>query len=144
MVMPRHLTLYPKEKSTGFEVKKLECIAHVQKRMGGCRLRALRNSMESRKLSDAKGISGHGRLTDNEISKLQQYYSLAIRQNMNSVPDTFKAVWAIYFHKLSTDSVHSMVYAQLVRILGVSLKKLNCWEKPIYISIYFLDLCFLP
>ncbi|GFY23006.1 uncharacterized protein TNCV_2182671 [Trichonephila clavipes] len=87
-----------------FEVKKLECIAHVQKRMGG-RLRALRKSMKSRKLSDGKGISGRGRLTDNEISKLQQFYGLAIRRNMNSVSDMFKAVWAIYFHKLSTDFV---------------------------------------
>ncbi|GFT28491.1 uncharacterized protein TNCV_429041 [Trichonephila clavipes] len=61
--------------------------------------------MKSRKRSDGKGISGRGRLTDNEISKLQQYYGLAIRRNMNSVSDMFKAVWAIYFHKLSTDSV---------------------------------------
>ncbi|GFU96393.1 uncharacterized protein TNCV_89691 [Trichonephila clavipes] len=63
----------------------------------GGRLRALRNSIKSRKLSDGKGISGRGRLTDNEISKLQQYYGLAIRRNMNSVFDMFKAVWAIYF-----------------------------------------------
>ncbi|GFW90203.1 uncharacterized protein TNCV_1790231 [Trichonephila clavipes] len=47
--------------------------------------------MKSRKLSDGKGISGRGRLTDNEISKLQQYYGLAIRRNMNSVSDMFKA-----------------------------------------------------
>ncbi|GFY07945.1 uncharacterized protein TNCV_2579771 [Trichonephila clavipes] len=86
-----------------FEVKKLECIANVLKRMGS-RLRALRNSMKSRKLSDGKGISGRGRLTDNEISKLQQYCGLAIRRNMHSVSDMFKAVWAIYFSKLSTDS----------------------------------------
>ncbi|GFX27790.1 uncharacterized protein TNCV_2614501 [Trichonephila clavipes] len=72
--------------------------------MGG-RLSALRNSMKSRNLSNGKGISGRGRLTDDEISKLQQYYGLAIRRNMNSVSDMFKAVWAIYFHKLSTDSV---------------------------------------
>ncbi|GFW30327.1 uncharacterized protein TNCV_3850981 [Trichonephila clavipes] len=71
----------------------------------GGRLRALRNSMKFRKLSDVKGISGRGSLTDNEISKLQQYYGLAIRRNMNSMSDMFKAVWAIYFHKLSTDSV---------------------------------------
>ncbi|GFT59316.1 uncharacterized protein TNCV_3892431 [Trichonephila clavipes] len=99
----------------------------------GGRLRALRNSMKSRKLSDGKGISGRGRLTDNEISKLQQYYGLAIRRNMNFVSDMFKAVWVIYFHKLSTDSVpQHLVYAQLVRILGAGLTKLNCWEKLMY------------
>ncbi|GFW06661.1 uncharacterized protein TNCV_3287621 [Trichonephila clavipes] len=61
--------------------------------------------MKSRKPSDGKGISGRRRLTDNEISKLQQYYGLAVQRNMNSVSDMFNAVWAIYFHKLSTDSV---------------------------------------
>ncbi|GFY21374.1 uncharacterized protein TNCV_3994181 [Trichonephila clavipes] len=71
----------------------------------GGRLSALKNSMQSRKLSDGKDISGRGRLTYNEISNLQQYYGLAIRRNMNSMSDMFKAVWAIYFHKLSTDSV---------------------------------------
>ncbi|GFX58573.1 uncharacterized protein TNCV_417521 [Trichonephila clavipes] len=67
-----------------FEVKKLECIRHVQKQMGS-RLRALRNSMKSQKLSDA----GRGRLTDNQISKLQQYYGLAIGRNRNSVSNMF-------------------------------------------------------
>ncbi|GFX13531.1 uncharacterized protein TNCV_2192851 [Trichonephila clavipes] len=86
-----------------FPVEKLECIGHVQKRMGA-RLRALKNNLKSTKLSDNKPISGRGRLTDAEIHLLQKYYGLAIRRNVGkSVADMSKSIWAIYFHKLSTD-----------------------------------------
>ncbi|GFU72763.1 uncharacterized protein TNCV_3686951 [Trichonephila clavipes] len=86
-----------------FPVEKLECIGHVQKRMGA-RLRALKNNLKSTKLSDNKPISGRGRLTDAEILLLQNYYGLAIRRNVGkSVADMSKSIWAIYFHKLSTD-----------------------------------------
>ncbi|GFX02233.1 uncharacterized protein TNCV_138091 [Trichonephila clavipes] len=86
-----------------FPVEKLECIGHVQKRMGA-RLRALKNNLKSTKLSDNKPISGRGRLTDAEILLLQKYYGLAIRRNVGkSVADMSKSIWATYFHKLSTD-----------------------------------------
>ncbi|GFX03808.1 uncharacterized protein TNCV_2113801 [Trichonephila clavipes] len=86
-----------------FPVEKLECIGHVQKD-DGARLRALKNNLKSTKLSDNKPISGRGRLTDAEILLLQKYYGLAIRRNVGkSVADMSKSIWAIYFHKLSTD-----------------------------------------
>ncbi|GFT20932.1 uncharacterized protein TNCV_3130861 [Trichonephila clavipes] len=86
-----------------FPVEKLECIGHVQKRMGA-RLRALKNNLKSTKLSDNKPISGRGRLTDAEILQLQKYYGLAISRNVGkAVADMSKSIWAIYFHKLSTD-----------------------------------------
>ncbi|GFU68769.1 uncharacterized protein TNCV_4400471 [Trichonephila clavipes] len=81
-----------------FPVEKLECIGHVQKRMGA-RLRALKNNLKSTKLSDNKPISGRGRLTDAEILLLQKYYGLAIRRNVGkSIADMSKSIWAIYFH----------------------------------------------
>ncbi|GFX07120.1 uncharacterized protein TNCV_4268721 [Trichonephila clavipes] len=86
-----------------FPVEKLECIGHVQKRMGA-RLRALKNNLKSTKQSDSKPISGRGRLTDAEILLLQNYYGLAIRRNVGkSFADMSKSIWEIYFHKLSTD-----------------------------------------
>ncbi|GFT74704.1 uncharacterized protein TNCV_562561 [Trichonephila clavipes] len=86
-----------------FPVENLECISHVQKRMGA-RLRALKNNLKSTKPSDNKPISGRGRLTDAEILLLQKYYGLAIRRNVGkSVADMSNCIWAIYFHKLSTD-----------------------------------------
>ena len=56
---------------------KLECVGHVQKRLGA-RLRKLQNDMKGEKFSDGKG---KGKLTDKIINKMQNYYDMAIRQN---------------------------------------------------------------
>ncbi|GFT58258.1 uncharacterized protein TNCV_2117901 [Trichonephila clavipes] len=70
----------------------------------GSKTKALKNNLKSTKLSDNKPISGRGRLTDAEVLLLQKYYGLAIRRNVGkSVADMSKSIWAIYFHKLSTD-----------------------------------------
>ncbi|GFV30110.1 uncharacterized protein TNCV_4827261 [Trichonephila clavipes] len=84
------------------EVKKLECVGHVQKRMG-TRLRNILKMSKGIKLSDGKNISGRGRLTLKEVDSIQHYYGLAIRKNLSSVEDMKRAIWAIYFHKLSTE-----------------------------------------
>lgn len=84
-------------------ITKTECVQHVQKRMG-TRLRKLKQDFKNTKLSDGKGISGKGRLTDNLITKLTLYYGNAIRANSESLPDMRNAVWATYFHVRSTDS----------------------------------------
>ena len=59
--------------------------------------------MKGQTLSDGKTLGGAGRLTDAEIDKLQTYYSLAIRRNTHDVEKMRTAVWAIFFHKASTD-----------------------------------------
>ncbi|GFU72404.1 uncharacterized protein TNCV_933551 [Trichonephila clavipes] len=84
------------------EVEKLECVGHVQKRMG-TRLRNILKMSKGIKLSDGKNISGRGRLTLKEVDSIQHYYGLAIRKNVSSVEDMKRAIWAIYFHKLSTE-----------------------------------------
>ncbi|KAJ4442111.1 hypothetical protein ANN_11977 [Periplaneta americana] len=85
------------------EITKLECVGHVQKRMGA-RLRKLKKDMKGKTLSDGKSLTGRGRLTDTEIDLLQQYYGLAIRRNAGkTIKDMQQAIWAIYFHKLSND-----------------------------------------
>ncbi|GFX66873.1 uncharacterized protein TNCV_999121 [Trichonephila clavipes] len=81
------------------EVEKLECVGHVQKRMG-TRLRNILKMSKGIKLSDGENISGRGRLTLKEVDSIQHYYGLAIRKNLSSVE---RAIWAIYFHKLSTE-----------------------------------------
>ncbi|GFU80951.1 uncharacterized protein TNCV_1276971 [Trichonephila clavipes] len=83
------------------EVEKLECVGHVQKRMG-TRLRNILKTSKGIKLSDGENISGRGRLTLKEDS-IQHYYGLAIRKNLSSVEDMKRAIWAIYFHKISTE-----------------------------------------
>jgi len=84
------------------KVEKLECIGHIQKRMGR-RLRNLKKSMSGQKLYDGKVIGGRNRLTNTVIDKLQKYYGLAIRRGVGSLDDMKRNIWATYFHKLSTD-----------------------------------------
>ncbi|KAJ4432370.1 hypothetical protein ANN_20989 [Periplaneta americana] len=61
-------------------------------------------NVEVKKCSDGKPLTGRGRLTDSAIDQLQTYYGLAIRRNAGKdVEKMRRAVWAIYFHKYSTD-----------------------------------------
>ena len=83
-------------------IEKLECVGHIQKRMGG-RLLKLKKEMRGKKLADGKTLGGQGRLTDKEIHNLQIYYGKAIRGNKGNVKKMQQAVWATYYHKVSTD-----------------------------------------
>jgi len=78
-------------------IEKYECIGHIQKRVGS-RCRALRKSLSGKKLSDGKGISGKGRLTDKAITTLQNYYGMAIRHNTGNLPAMRKAIGAVLYH----------------------------------------------
>lgn len=78
------------------EVKKKECVGHVQKRMGS-RLRAVKKNVKG------LGGKGAGKLTDKVIADLTTYYGLAIRRHPDSVEDMKNAIWAIFYHNSSTD-----------------------------------------
>ena len=77
-------------------IEKLECVGHVQKRLG-TRCRSLLQSMKRKILSDGKKLNGAGRLTDNVINKLQNYYGMAIRQNKLLYPMKFGLFGLCYF-----------------------------------------------
>lgn len=83
-------------------ISKLECVGHIQKRLG-TRLRRLKKEKKGVKLNDGMTLGGKGRLTDVEIDQLQRYYGMAIRKNLESVEKMRRAIWATYYHKLSTD-----------------------------------------
>ncbi|GFX76503.1 uncharacterized protein TNCV_2130541 [Trichonephila clavipes] len=83
-------------------IQKIECVGHVQKRMG-TRLRKLKLVYSKKKLSYGKSIGGKGRLTDSLIDKLAHYYGNAIRCNSTSVKEMRKAHWAVWGHSCSTD-----------------------------------------
>ena len=85
------------------DIKKVECVGHVQKRMG-TRLRNMKKKLSGKKLADGKGIGGAGRLTDAVIDKLQVYYGNAIRGNKNKIDEMRNAIWAIWYPEASTDS----------------------------------------
>lgn len=78
-----------------FIVTKKECIGHVQKRMG-TQLRKVKK--------DNKGLGGRGKLTAKLIDELTVYYGLAIRRSIKtSIEEMKNAIWATFFHKISTD-----------------------------------------
>ena len=65
----------------------------MQKRVGS-RLRTLKKN--------TKGIGGRGKLTDNMIDKLQNYYGIALRANVGDLKAMKKAIYASYFHVASS------------------------------------------
>lgn len=73
-------------------VTKLECVGHVQKRLG-TGLRKLK-----------KKLGGRGWLTDNLINAMQTYYGKAIRSNKGNIKAMQKATWAILYHQSATDN----------------------------------------
>ena len=89
-------------------VNKLDCIGHVQKRMGK-NLIALSGKS---KLSDGKPVGGKaGRLTRPTIDKLQKYYGNAIRRCVdgkaktnqeveNAVKKMQSAIKAVLYHSV--------------------------------------------
>lgn len=86
-----------------FEIEKMECVGHVQKRMGK-RLRTLKKNSK-KVLADEKTIGGRGRLTGHAIHTIQIYYGLAIRRNAEKGVEAMKtAIWSEYFHLSSTDN----------------------------------------
>lgn len=86
-----------------FKVEKLECVGHVQKRMGK-RLRTYKLQHSKKLLKDKKTLGGRGRLTGAAIDAVQLYYGLAIRRNASEGVEAMKrAIWAEYFHLGSTD-----------------------------------------
>ena len=77
--------------------EKRECIGHVQKRVAG-RLRKLKEKCHGVKLSDGKTIGGRGRLTDGMINKLQIYYGLAVRGNLEDICSMQKNIMTGLYH----------------------------------------------
>lgn len=79
-------------------ISKQEFIGHVQRK----RLRDLKNKTKG-KLQDGKTLSDKNRLTDVAIQKIQNFYGLAIRRNVHSAKEMQQAVWATYFHIMSSN-----------------------------------------
>ena len=72
---------------------KLECIGHVQKRVGT----RLRNLVKKYKGTETP-MSGKGNLTESIINSLQNFYGMAIRNNTTNMYAMKKAIGAILFH----------------------------------------------
>ena len=90
----RSLEPYGKEKA----IIKEDCINHVAKRMGT----ALRNIVTASKVMK-KPIAGKGKLTQQKIAKIQNYYGRAIKDNCSDAELCKRRIMAILLHMSSTD-----------------------------------------
>ena len=98
-----HTAIVQEDVYDGREVQKLECVGHVQKRMGTA----------LRKVKKEKKLGGKGKLTDALIDSMQTYYGMAIRNNKGNVDEMERATLAILYHKLSTDNKPQHEYCPL-------------------------------
>ena len=83
------------------QVVKLDCLEHVQKRIGTA-LSALVNKSRGQKLVNGRRLQGKGRLTKKRTDDYQTYYGKAIPNNMNYVERMQKPSLAIVYHSAST------------------------------------------
>ena len=81
-------------------IEKEDCVNHVSKRMGT----ALRNLVATSK-AQQQSLAGKGKLTQEKITKIQNYYGRAIKDNANDVEVMKKRIFAILFH-LSSSNDH--------------------------------------
>ena len=84
---------------TEFIVEKEDCINHVQKRIGS----SLRNVLSISK-AQKDNISGKDKLTQEKITRIQNYYGRAIKDYASDIQVLKKRIMAILIHLSSTDS----------------------------------------
>ena len=87
-------------KEQGIVPVKLECVGHVQKRLGT----RLRNLVKAHKGTN-QPLAGRGKLTEKVINSMQNFYGLAIRSNTGNLYAMRKAVYAILFHFTDTPNL---------------------------------------
>ncbi|GFX39442.1 uncharacterized protein TNCV_2668041 [Trichonephila clavipes] len=92
-------------------VTKYECIGHVQKRVGA-RLGKLK--------SKNKNLSGKGKLTDSFIDRLQNYYGIDVRCNVETYPVFRKMLLRLCFiaHQVSRNRCMGSVPSE--KIVGAT------------------------
>ena len=99
------------------EVKRLQSVGHVQKRLGTA-LRKLNR--------DVKGLDGRGKLTENLINKLQNYYGIAMRSNLGDRKGMKKVIDAKVFHCMQQKRLLiSMCTAQMELTLGGNIRRIR-------------------
>ena len=83
-VIQNHSDVLAADPRPGLILEKAECLGHVQKRVGLI-LRKLKSNFQEN-LPDGISIGGKGRLTNELVNRLQNYYGIAIRSS-TTVPE---------------------------------------------------------
>lgn len=97
-----HAKLLEEDVYDGRPIEQIECVNHVTKRLGT----ALRTLVEKQK-AQGQPIGGKGKLTAERIKKLTNYYGRAIKDHKGDLDAMVNAVWASFFHTLSSDASHN-------------------------------------
>ena len=87
-----------------YEVKKKECVDHIQKLIGTA-FREYKRIMKWIRLADEKSVSGKGGLTDFVINRIQKYFVYCIRNNKGNLQGMKNDIWAIFKHIIEDDSI---------------------------------------
>ena len=89
-----------------YNVTKEECVGHIQKGIGTA-FNEYKKGMKGKKLADEKTVGGAGRLTQDVIKRIQNYYGLAIRNNKGNLEGMQENIKAIRHHVIQNpeDSV---------------------------------------
>ncbi|GFU43235.1 uncharacterized protein TNCV_1566841 [Trichonephila clavipes] len=82
------------------KIKKEECINHVSNRLGTSLRKAVK---EWRASGVSLGGKSRGSLKEETIKKLSRYYQNAIHSNKSDVEAMKTAIYATFFHSISTD-----------------------------------------
>ncbi|GBM06614.1 hypothetical protein AVEN_220048-1 [Araneus ventricosus] len=93
-------------------INKLECIGHIQKRVG-TRIRKLKNETPS--------VRDKGKLTDKFIDKLQNYYEIAIHSVVGNLKNMQTTVISAFYHCCSVLDNLSMDNVQRVKRAGANI-----------------------
>ncbi len=93
----------------GKSIENLECVGHIQKRMGqklnNLVLECKKKSYTSHDGKKCKGIGGKNKLTKKEIYRIQGHYGAAIRNHVGDEDGMRKAIWAIFHHRSGDHSL---------------------------------------
>jgi len=81
-------------------IEKEECVKHFAKRMGTAHNKL---ASEGKKAGITLGGCSHARLTQNTIKNLTRYYGRTIRTHPGDLDAMRRAVFATFFHSLSTN-----------------------------------------
>ena len=80
-----------------YQISNEDCIGHIQIRIGS-NVRKYKKTIKNKMLPRGPTVGGYERVTDAVIDSIQNYYCLAIRNNLNNVTALENAISAIYFH----------------------------------------------
>ena len=124
-----------------YPVETEECVGHVQKRLGTA-LREYKKQKKGLKLNDGNVVSGKGRLTKVIIDKMQNYYGLAIRNNIGNQLEMKRSIKAIYHHLIKSEKLSSFEQHQYCPKERTSWCKF--WRQEIFQDATYSDDKMLP